>query len=81
MKYQNIVNDLNNLFDSASREQHKREHTLKAFLRQFTSEEQKLRKKLNKASNDHKRSKLKKELDLVKAGYKLLDSNLPLRHA
>jgi len=81
MKYQKIVNDLNNQLDSAARKQHKHEEKLRAFLRQFTTEDQKLRRKLEKESNDNKRSKLKKELNLIRAGYELLESNLRLRFA
>lgn len=81
MKYQKIVDDLHTQLDSAAREQHKRKQKLEAFLGQFRSEEQKLRKKLRKVSNDSMRLKLKKELGLVEAGYKLLGANLRLRHA
>ena len=81
MKYRKIVDDLNNQLDSAAREQHKREEKLKTFLRQFTTEDQKLRKKLEKESNNNKRSILEKKLNLVTAGYELLESNLRLRLA
>ena len=81
MKYRKIVDDLNNQLDSAAREQHKREEKLKTFLREFTTEDQKLQKKLEKESNDNKRSILEKKLNLVTAGYELLESNLRLRLA
>lgn len=81
MKYRKIVDDLYNQLDSAGREQHKREEKLKTFLKRLTTEDQKLRKKLVKEINDNERSKLMKELNLVKAGYELLKSNIRLRHA
>jgi len=81
MKYRKIVNDLNNQLNLAAREQHKHEEKLKAFLRQFTTEDQKIRRKLKKESSDNKRSKLQKELNSVRAGYDLLESNLRLRLA
>ena len=81
MNYQKIVDDLNNEFDLVAREQHEREKKLSAFLRQFNTEDQKLQKRLNKGSEDNKRSKLKKQLNLIKEGYELLESNLRLRHA
>ena len=81
MKYQKIVDDLNNEFDLVAREQHERGKKLSAFLRQFNTEDQKLQKRLNKGNEDNKRSKLKKQLNLVKEGYELLESNLRLRHA
>jgi len=81
MKYQKIVDDLNNEFDLVAREQHERGEKLNAFLRQFNTEDQKLQKRLQKESEDNKRSKLKTQLNLVKEGYELLESNLRLRHA
>ena len=81
MKYQKIVDDLNNEFDLVAREQHERGKMLNAFLRQLKTEDQKLQKRLNKGSEDNKRSKLKTQLNLVKEGYELLESNLRLRHA
>ncbi|TNG01151.1 MAG: hypothetical protein EP297_02780 [Gammaproteobacteria bacterium] len=81
MKYQKIVDDLYNQLDSAAREQHKREEKLKAFLKQFTTEDQRIRKRLRKEINDDKRSKLMEELNLVRAGYELLKSNIRPRHA
>jgi len=81
MKYRKIVDDLYDQLDSAAREQHKREEKLKTFLKQFTTEDQKLRERLGKEINDNKRSKLMKELNLVRAGCELLESNIRLRHA
>ena len=81
MKYRKIVDDLYNQLDSAAREQHKREEKLKSFLKQFTTEDKELRKRLLKETNDNERSKLMEELNLVRAGYELLESNIRLRHA
>ncbi len=81
MTYQKIIDELHTQLDSAAREQHMRKQKLEAFLGQFKIEEQKLRKKLKKASSGSMRLKLKKELGLVETGYKLLGSNLRLRHA
>jgi len=81
MKYRKIVDDLYDQLDSAAREQHKREEKLKTFLKQFTTEDQKLRERLVKEINDEERSKLMKELNLVKAGHELLEPYIRLRHA
>ncbi len=81
MNYQKIVDDLNNELVLVAREQNKSGEKLEAFLRQFKTEDQKLRKRLKNGIKGNKRSKLKKQLNLVKAGYELLESNLRLRHA
>ncbi len=81
MRYQKIVDDLNNEFDLVAREQNKSGEKLETFLRQFKTEDQKLRKRLKNGVKGNKRSNLKKQLNLVKAGYELLESNLRLRHA
>jgi DnaJ-domain-containing protein 1 len=81
MKYRKIVDDLYSQLDSAAREQHKREEKLKTFLKQFTTEDQKLRKRLGEAINDNERSKLMNELDLVRSGRELLEPYIRLRHA
>ena len=72
MKYQKLVDELNNLLDSAARQQKKRRDTLKFYRTQFMAEEQNLRKKLKKTSDKASRKKLKRELDLVKQGYAIL---------
>ena len=76
MKNEKIVTELKDLLDSFPREQQKRQEVLKDFLMKFEAEEQKLRKRLEKENNDEKCSKLNKKLDLVRAGYKLVKSNL-----
>lgn len=72
MKYQKLVDELNNLLDLAAKEQKKRRDTLKFYQAQFMAEEQKLRKKLKEASDKANRKKLKKELGLVKEAYAIL---------
>jgi len=81
MKYQKIVDDLNNELDLLAREQQEHGKKLEVFRRQFKTEDQKVQKRLKKESENDKRSKLKKRLDLVKEGYELLESNLRLRLA
>ena len=72
MKYQKLVDELNNLLDSAARQQKKRRDALKFYQAQFMAEEKNLRKKLKKASDKASRKKLKRELGLVKEGYTIL---------
>ncbi len=79
MKYQKIVNELDSLLDKAAHEQEKRQKKLQDFLRQFTSEEQKLRVRLESASDDSKRTKLEAKLKRIRLGYELLEPNLRLR--
>lgn len=75
MKNENVVAELNYLLDLVVREQQKRKEKLNDYLTQFTTEEQKLRKRQENETNDGLRSKLNNQLDLVKAGYELLESN------
>ena len=49
MKYQKLVDELNNLLDLAAKEQKKRRDTMKFYQAQFMAEEQKLRKKLKRS--------------------------------
>ena len=72
MKYQKLVDELNNLLDLAAKEQKKRRDTLKFYQAQFMDEERKLRKKLKQSSDKVNRKKLKKELGLVKEAYAIL---------
>ena len=74
MKYQNLVNELNNLLDSATRKRHKHQKKLKFYLGQLKTEEQKLRKKLEKENNKPTRRKLKRDLGVVKNAYAILGS-------
>lgn len=72
MKYQKLVDELNNLLDSAARQQQERRDKLKFFQAQFMAEEQKLRKLLKKNSEKAKRKKLKKDLRMVQKAYTML---------
>ena len=72
MKYQKLVDELNNLLDSATRQQKKRRETLKLYKAQFMAEEQKLSQKLKKNSDKAIRKQLKKKLGLVKEAYTIL---------
>jgi len=74
MKYQKLVNDLNNLLDSAARQHHERQETLKFYLGQLNSEEKKLRKKLERKNNKTTRRRLKRDLGLIKNTYAILGS-------
>ena len=74
MKYQKLVNDLNNLLDSATKQHHKRQEKLEFYLRQLKAEEKKLRKKLEAKNNKIMRRKLKKDLSLIKNTYAILGS-------
>ncbi len=76
MKYQKLVNDLNNLLDSANRQHHKRQEKMKFYRGQFKAEEKILRKKLEKETNIKHCRRLEKELGMVKDGFKVLDSNV-----
>ena len=72
MKYQKLVDELNNLLDSAATQQQERRDKLKFFQAQFMAEEQKLRKLLKKNSEKAKRKKLKKDLRMVQKAYTML---------
>ena len=72
MKYQKLVDELNNLLDSAARQQQERQDKLKFYQAQFKAEEQKLRKQLKKNSEKVNRKKLKKELGMVQKAYAML---------
>jgi len=72
MKYQKLVNELNNLLGSATRRSQKHQDKLDLYLGQFKAEEQKLRRKLEKADNKTSRGQLKKELGAVKEAYAIL---------
>ena len=74
MKSQKLVNELNSLLDSATRERQKHQATLKAFFRDCKDEEQIIRKKLNKEHSKTNRKKLKKELGMVQEAYDILNA-------
>ncbi len=72
MKSQKLVNELNDLLDSAARERQDHKKTLRTFFRQFKDEEQDIRKKLTKENNKASRKKLKKKLGMVQEAYDIL---------
>lgn len=72
MKYEKLINELNNVLGSAAKQSQKHHETLKFFLQQFKAEEQNLRKKLEKENSKTSRKKLKRELGTVKKAYELL---------
>ena len=72
MKSQKLVNELNDLLDSAAKEHHERQKTLKIFFRLFKEEEQDIRKKLSKENNKANRKKLKRKLCMVQDAYEIL---------
>jgi len=72
MKSQKLVNELNDLLDSAARERKDHKKTLRTFFRQFKDEEQDIRKKLTKENNKASRKKLKKKLGMVQEAYDIL---------
>lgn len=74
MKYQKLVNELNNLLGSATGQSHKHQEKLNLYLGQFKTEEQKLRRKLENENNKTSRGKLKRELGVVKEAYAILGS-------
>ncbi|MBL3527178.1 MAG: hypothetical protein JMN27_13065 [gamma proteobacterium endosymbiont of Lamellibrachia anaximandri] len=69
MKYQKLLNELDSLLDSATKQCHKRQDELKFFLGQLKAEKKKLRKKLERKNTKTMRRKLKKELSLVENAY------------
>ncbi len=69
MKSQKIINELNNLFDVAAREQQKHQTTVKNFCKQLMDEKQKLNKNNNKMS----RKQLKRKLGKVQEAYDMLN--------
>ncbi|WP_177419588.1 hypothetical protein [endosymbiont of Lamellibrachia barhami] len=69
MKYQKLVNELDSLLDSATKQCHKRQDEFKFFLGQLKAEKKKLRKKLERKNNKAMRRKLKKDLSLIENAY------------
>ena len=73
MKYQKLINELNNLLDSASRERQKHQGKLKAYLEQFKAEEKELQRKMQKENDEIGREKLERKLNTIKQAYAVLD--------
>ena len=72
MKYQKLVNELNDLLDSASKERHRHQEKLKAYLEHFKAEEKELQRKMRKANDEAGREKLKKKMSTVRQAYTIL---------
>ena len=72
MKYERLINELNDLLGSAAERSHKHQEKLNLYLGQFKAEEQKLRKKLKNESSKMGRGKLERELGMVKEAYVIL---------
>ena len=72
MKYQKLVNELNNILDSATREQQKHLRKVEAYLEQFKAEERALEKRMRKESDEVGRAKLEKKLNTVREAYAIL---------
>ena len=73
MKSQKLVNELNSLLDSATKEHQKNQKILRAFYKQFKVEEQKVRKELKKERNERNRKKLKRKLSVAQEAYHILE--------
>ncbi|QYZ67425.1 MAG: hypothetical protein HPY30_16425 [Gammaproteobacteria bacterium (ex Lamellibrachia satsuma)] len=69
MKYQKLINELDSLLDSTSKQCHKRQDELNFFLRQLKAEKKKLLKKLERQNSKTMRRKLKKDLGLIESAY------------
>ena len=74
MKYEKLINELNDLLGSATKRSHKHQEKLKLYLGQFKAEEQKLRKKLKNESSEMNRGKLERELGMVEEAYVMLSA-------
>ena len=72
MKYQKIVEELNEELELAARCQQDREKRLEGFRKQLKIEEQKLKAIMKRVSEGGMRSEIKRQLTLVKEGYQLL---------
>ena len=72
MKYEKLINELNDLLGLATERSHKHQEKLNLYLGQFKDEEQKLRKKLKNESSKASRGKLERELGVVKEAYVIL---------
>jgi len=72
MKSQKLVVELNNLLDSATKEQKKRRKRLKLYAEKVKTEEKIMRAKLKKNINKSTQRRLKKELVLVNKAYELI---------
>lgn len=74
MKYQKLIDELNDVLESTSHCRKKHQETLKTFLNQFKAEEEKLTKKLQNASDDERCNKWKRKLGKVREAYELLEA-------
>ena len=71
MKSKKLVVELNNLLDSATKEQKKRRKGLKIYADKVKTEEKIIRAKLKNNVTKSTRRKLKKELSLVNKAYEI----------
>ena len=76
MKYTKLINELDGLLDSAYTEQKRHRDGLSRFLSRFAEEEASLHRRLKEERDEDDRVRIKRDLDLVKTGYKLLQSRV-----
>ena len=72
MKYQKLVNELNILLDSATKERQRHQEKLKAYLEQFKAEEKELQRKMRNENDEVGREKLERKMNTVRQAYTIL---------
>ncbi len=72
MKYKQLVNELNNVFDLAAVQRRKHQKKLESFRMQIKTEEQNIRLKLETERDKASRNELMGELNTVKKAWALL---------
>ncbi len=74
MKYQKLVDELNDLLDSATMERQKHQETLRSYRGKIEAEEKNLCTKLECENDYINRRRLRRELGMVKLSYEYLGS-------
>jgi len=72
MKSQKLIDELSAAIEATSHCRTKHQETINSFLIQFRAEEEKLRRKLKKATDENGRSKWEEKLGLVREAYEIL---------
>ena len=73
MIYQKLVDELNSVIEATSHCRERHQETLRTFLVQFKAEEEKLIRKLKKATDENSRNKWEEKLGLVREAYQMLE--------
>jgi predicted RNase H-like nuclease (RuvC/YqgF family) len=74
MKTRKLAEKMDNAIESTSDCRQRHQDTLKTYLMQFKTEEEKLNKKLKKATDESSRKKWQEKLGLVREAYEILEA-------